>query len=835
MIIPTPDTSREQRYRSHFLRRDEISFSLFAGLVILFNVLLFKADARLWPTGPVHDGLVALRWCIISCSTLTIAAAFRAKSPEVFDRWTLGWGIMLALTNNLVILSRPADYTGNVMPEIIAVVCLFAIMPDRPGYRLLPSFVMAAGSLLLLFTVKQLPGQVALLSLLFSYITALSMGFWISRTFFKYRREAFYAKEELETAHHETRLSEQQYRFLVQNNHGVIFIIQADGVISFASSSWTRKLGHSVEHVVGHDYREFLHHDDISLCEEFLQYSLTVGGVHESVRYRAVHADGTFRWYQTTIMACYDEQQTITSFIGNGIDVNEQVLAEMELRRARDEAEAANKAKSEFLALVSHEIRTPLNALVGFSSLARKTSDPEKLRQYHEILEHSSSSLMDLVNDILDMSKIEADRITLESMPFSLGRLLADLEQQYRSQAEQKQLQFYLIIDPDLPDWISGDPVRIRQILGNLLSNAVKFTEQGSISCTLNITGKDAEGLPLLSIAVQDSGIGIPTEKQNLLFKPFQQLDSSITRKFGGTGLGLAIVAGLVRMMAGSISIDSNEGIGTTIRVLLPFCSAKAPLEEFAIPLTVAEAASILVVEDNTFNRLLMEEILTSWNHRVSLAENGEQGLQMMETQRFDLLLLDIRMPGIDGIEVARQLRQKEVQRNEQPMPVIAITADADAATRVACIAVGINEVLAKPVSPARLAEAIADQCGIAVTPEEDWQPVLTAKALAGLGSTPERARQYLAILMQDISENLDGLQEAFSRNDREELRLRAHTLKGLYVQLENSVPAKLAAWLQHNAATASREQLLQHLNQLQRETSQELSGTDKEVKEVTV
>lgn len=681
MNTSSDNTAAYQRYRRHFLRRDAVSFSILMALFILFNLLLFKADARIWPSGPVHDGLVALRCLYIISSLMAVIALFYTKRPEVFDRWTLGWGLMLALTNNLVILSRPATYTGNTMPELVAIIVLFAVMPDRMPHRILPSLFLAFGSLTLLFTVKVLPEPVALLSLLFAYLVAFVMGFWISHVFYRYRAEAFYANEELAQAH--------------------------------------------------------------------------------------------------------------------------------------QEAEAANKAKSEFLALISHEIRTPLNALVGFSSLALKTTDSEKLSQYLEILEQSSRSLMELVNDILDMSKLEAGRMTLEAQPLNLRRMAAELDEQYRPLAEQKSLQLQVTLDPSLPDWISADPVRIRQIMANLVSNAVKFTERGSISCSLNNAGQNASGTALFSIVVQDSGIGIPREKMDRLFEPFHQLDLSITRKFGGTGLGLAIVASLVRITGGEIKVDSSESNGTTFSVLLPFRPAKAPEDEAAATLPLTYAASILVVEDNTFNRLLLEELLTSWNHLVTTTENGEQGLLLLEEQRFDLLLLDIRMPGIDGIELASRVRSREAQNNRPPLPIIAVTADADATTREQCLAAGIQDVLPKPVSPARLAEVIAGQCGNVVSHRPELLPVLTATTLAGLCGNPERARQYLAMLLQDISENIEGLQEACSRDEREELKRRAHTLKGLYAQLDNEKTAELAAWLQNNAATASGEQLRQQLLRL--------------------
>ena len=402
-----------------------------------------------------------------------------------------------------------------------------------------------------------------------------------------------------------------------------------------------------------------------------------------------------------------------------------------------------------------------------------------------------------------------------EAVPLNLRQLVDNLEKHYHSLADQKMLGFQIIVTDDVPAWILGDPVRLRQILSNLLANAVKFTKSGAVSCTVSLVGRSiAGGLPLIRFEVRDTGIGIPETSHALLFQPFRQLDPTISRKYGGTGLGLAIVHSLVEMMKGSIFVDSREGVGSCFVVELPLQETE-PVPDDLAPHVVLAPGTVLVVEDNEFNRRLLGDILTSWGQQVVLTDDGLQALQLVAQQRFDLVLMDIRMPGIDGIEVARRVRRRECERFETPVPIIAITADTDATTRDACLAVGINAILAKPVIPEQLTRAIAAHCSGTVASSLKKELLIDVQTCSDLGSNSERVWQYREMLQQDIDDELKNLLAALERNDRKDLARAAHTLKGLCGHLKSRKSSKLAAWLQHNAPSARPEQIRQVIEQL--------------------
>jgi|GEM_PF-388950 len=631
-----------------------------------------------------------------------------------------------------------------------------------------------------------------------------------------------------ELAEEALRESETYYRLLTEDASDVVWKLDKEYRFIYISPSDERFRGYRADEMIGHHVFEVFDEEGIAslkkaalLRQEAEQRGIPTGPITFEARHRC--KDGRWLWAEINSTPERGANGAVVGFHGITREISERKLAEETLRKAKTDAEEANKAKSQFLAVMSHEIRTPLNAMVGFSALARTTSDPARIDQYLAILEQTSNSLMDLVNDILDMSKIEAGRMEFEAVPFNLRQLVAGLEARYHSLADHKMLAFRVVVADTVPAWVLGDPVRLRQIIANLLANAVKFTENGGVTCTIILSDSlVSAGQPLVRFEVRDTGIGIPEASIPLLFQPFRQLDPTISRKFGGTGLGLAIVHSLVGMMRGIMSVDSREGEGSCFVVELPLPETEPEQNTFLAPPMALAAHAILVAEDNAYNRQLLEDILTSWGQRVTVAEEGSQALQLMEQHRFDLVLLDIRMPGIDGIEVARRVRHREREGSETPVPIIAITADIETTTREACLSAGINAVLAKPVIPEQLVRAIAAHCGDADAASPPGELLLNVQTSSDLGNNPERARQYREMLRQDMNDELHRLHMALERDDRHELGQAAHTLKGLCGHLANREPAELAAWLQLNASSARAEHLWPVMEQLKSWLAQE-------------
>ncbi|WP_448873445.1 PAS domain S-box protein [Desulfobulbus propionicus] len=600
----------------------------------------------------------------------------------------------------------------------------------------------------------------------------------------------------------------EQYRSLVENSHGIIYTITPRGYVTYVSPGYSNLLGFESEHVVGKHFREIVHPEDVALCEAFQEEVLESGEVRHGLEYRVFHRDGSVRWHLSNFIPRRDGQGQVKSYVGNSVDITEQKLHQAELKASREAAEEASRAKSDFLALISHEIRTPLTAIAGFIGLARRTTDPEQLGQYLDILDQSAHLLMDMVNDMLDMSKMEAGQLTMDVIPFNLPETLQLLRWQFTAVAEKKTgVELDVQTSPDLPSWILGDPSRLRQILSNLLSNALKFTEIGSV--TLKVYGEaheqGAEPCRLV-FAVEDTGIGIDPGRQELLFQPFQQIEPGITRKYGGTGLGLAIVRRLVELMGGRIEVRSGLGQGSTFTVRLP-CRPCPPARYERIVASPARPLSVLVVEDNGFNRLLLQETLGGWGHWVQSVDNAVDALNMVNEQRFDCIILDVWMPGLDGLEFSVRLRRLETLSNLEPTPIIAYTADTDDRIRQRASDAGIQAVLCKPLDPQLLHLILGQHCrafhsmpvgGTATKQSGNTVVVpinhdLDSRVIAGMGQDQERIAIYAQLLWDDIATELERLDQALLVEDRPWIFEASHSLKGLCGYLRDKHAGALA------------------------------------------
>ena len=396
-----------------------------------------------------------------------------------------------------------------------------------------------------------------------------------------------------------------------------------------------------------------------------------------------------------------DDIEGMTAAIGRL--VAEREAGRLALEQARDAAEAANRAKSDFLANMSHEIRTPMNGILGMTELALQSPLDDEQREYLQIVSSSADALLTIINDILDFSKIEAGKLRVESIPFDLGNLLDETLPAITVKAREKGLSLKWGIDADVPPHIAGDPVRVRQVLLNLLSNAVKFTARGEVELRVE-RQNGAPGAPdLLRFAVRDTGIGITPEAQLHIFDAFSQADTSITRKFGGTGLGLSISHHLVKLMGGEIRLQSTPGHGSTFSFTLPCRPTEAPPRPArraprTAPAT-AEGLPVLLVEDNRINQRLAGKLLGDRGYQVTLADNGQRALDAFARSRFGIVLMDMQMPEMDGLEATRRIRAHEAAAGLPRTPIVAMTANAMQGDRERCLEAGMDDYLSKPIN----------------------------------------------------------------------------------------------------------------------------------------
>ena len=386
-----------------------------------------------------------------------------------------------------------------------------------------------------------------------------------------------------------------------------------------------------------------------------------------------------------------------------------------ELRAAKAVAEAATLAKSEFLATMSHEIRTPLSGLLGMAELLHGTRLDEVQQRYCSAISAAGGALRDLLGDIIDLSKIEAGKVQIEQEALDLARLLADLDFAYREMARARDNTFHTDVDLAGRQWLRGDSLRLRQVLVNLLGNAAKFTERGRIELSAQaLAPRPGDARIWLRFTVRDSGIGMNPEMLKRLFQPFEQADSSTTRRYGGSGLGLAIVKHLVDLMGGTIDVQSTPGIGTQVDIELPFAPARAPAG--AAPPSAARpgallpraALAVLLVEDNDLNQEVACAMLGNAGHRVEIAGNGAEAVDICAQRRFDCVLMDCQMPGMDGYEATRRIRAHETASGAPRTPIVALTANAMNGDRERCLQAGMDDFLAKPFDAPALLAAVA-------------------------------------------------------------------------------------------------------------------------------
>jgi PAS domain S-box-containing protein len=523
----------------------------------------------------------------------------------------------------------------------------------------------------------------------------------------------------------EQRLRDEEalYHSLVETLPLNIFRKDREGRFTFGNSRFLQALGKTLDEVRGKSDFDFYPRE---LAEKYRTDDLRVMATEELFEATEEHAraDGEKIYVQVLKTPVYDAAGRVVGTQAIFWDVTDKKRAEEALHRAREAAEAASRAKSTFLANMSHEIRTPMGAVIGMTELVLDTPLTAEQRDYLEIVRKSADSLLGVINDILDFSKIEADKMDLDRVPFDLRELLGDTLSTLALRADQKGLELIGRVAPEVPEVVVGDPNRLRQVLVNLIGNAIKFTQRGEIAVSVSSAGARSDGStePVadapgseghLLFEVRDTGIGIPVDKQRMIFDPFSQVDAGTTRRYDGTGLGLAISSRLVAMMSGRMRVESELGRGSTFRFDAVLGVTDGPPPRPVDPERV-RGLSVLVVDDNATNRRILEETLSGWEMRPTCVEGGEQALEALERARragepFTLVLLDAQMPGMDGFMLAEQIKQR-------PDLAVATVMMLSSAGQPGSMArrreLGITTHLTKPVKQAELWKAILAALG---------------------------------------------------------------------------------------------------------------------------
>ncbi|MFT3979362.1 MAG: ATP-binding protein [Ferruginibacter sp.] len=485
-----------------------------------------------------------------------------------------------------------------------------------------------------------------------------------------------------------------------------------------------------------------------------------------------------------TVMAFIAVIASIFTFIYVAYKVRQQQQLITQLNSSEKKARDAAQVKENFLANMSHEIRTPLNAIIGYSNLLQRQQQGDQSQQYINTIQRAGENLLAIVNDILDLSKIEAGMMRIEPFAFSVRSLADSVETLLAAKAAEKNLRLRISIDETLPDELEGDAVRLTQVLINLAGNAIKFTDQGSVTIELSNLGiKD--NTVQTGITVTDTGIGIPKEKIDMIFDRFQQAEEDVTRKYGGTGLGLSIVKELVQLQNGTISAESEPGTGTSFKMTIPYkiageASAKASSKQSFTPSADLSNIKVLAAEDNAINQSLLQQLFKEWKLSYHMVSNGREVIDQLQANphEFQLLLMDIQMPEMDGYTATLKIREEL----KADIPIVAMTAHAMAGEREKCLGYGMNEYIAKPIHEQQLYSIISRLAGNSRNDKKAIAPVFHTIDLGYMKEISMGNAEYEKTVTEQfiemVPENLQAIDNYWQAGNIAALQQEAHNMK---------------------------------------------------------
>ena len=620
----------------------------------------------------------------------------------------------------------------------------------------------------------------------------------------------------------ELSLAEIEDRFRIMADHAPVMIWMAglDKLCTFFNKVWLDFTGRTLEQEYGNGWAELVHPDDFDRC--LATYVSSFDARQDfTMEYRLLRFDGEYRWLIDNGIPHFNAQGVFLGYLGSCIDISDRKHSEHLLEQGRQEAEQASQIKSQFLAMMSHEIRTPLNAILGILELFTQTSLDHKQQEYLTVATQASNNLLAIVNDILDLTKVESGMLEMEYINFDVIELTQVCVRLMMTSSKEKGLQMGVFIDPEVNSVICGDPLRYKQVLLNLLNNAIKFTEKGSVIVKLSaMPANGSEVVYGILVEVIDTGIGIPLDRQAGLFEVFVQADLSDTRKYGGSGLGLAITKRLVTLWGGQVGLESTPNIGSRfwfsvgLEAIKFKGSVKSAFNAAACELApVYEVkanckAKILLVDDSSFNQMVLSTMLESAGHQVDIAVCGADSIKAVADKVYDIILMDVSMPDMSGMEATIIIRKMGVANNT---PIIAITAHALAGYQEKCLAAGMNGYITKPITQKDLLAVVDSWCscefsqpvkvpsspsdGIITVEKPDLAFNLDKEVFDELIEQLGQAKVFelLELVPLEIADRYVAIKRAVSERNIENISREVHSIK--------SIAATFGATLLHEKA----------------------------------
>jgi PAS domain S-box-containing protein len=573
------------------------------------------------------------------------------------------------------------------------------------------------------------------------------------------------------------RLRDQQFytRSLIESNIDAIMTTDPSGIITDVNKQMEALTDRTRDELIGAPFKDYF--TDPERAEAAIKLVLSEKSVSD-YELTALARDGKETVVSYNATTFYDRNRTLKGVFAAARDVTERKRVEAELHQAKAAAESASQTKSDFLASMSHEIRTPMNSIMGIADLLAKTALTPEQNKYVQIFRRAGDNLLNLINDILDLSKVEASQLELEQTNFSLNDHLEIVTEMVAARVNEKGLTLVCEIAPNVPTDLVGDPTRLRQVLLNLLGNAIKFTQSGEVSLRVELNA-DPSNPTALRFTVSDTGIGISDDKLGQVFERFTQADSSTTRRFGGSGLGLTISKRLVELMGGRIWVESEVGKGSAFAFAVPFEIWTGANRPMAVPVGTnpeppLPALRILLADDSPDNCTITIAYLEDTPYQVEIAETGAIACQMFKAGHYDLVLMDRQMPVMDGLTATRTIRAWEQANDKSPTPIIALTASALKGDREMCLAAGCTAFLTKPIKQEVLLQAIKEHSTVVLpsSEEDSWMAAILVRAKSKLA---DRTPAYL----QNCRQNVIAMLNALDRVDFEPVKFLGHQMSG--------------------------------------------------------